>query len=179
MPSNKTRNTLARQWELLRLLPTRGSGRSAKDLTISLGDAGYIVSKRQIERDLLDLQEVFGLQCNDVSMPYGWLWPNSRSTDLPGITLAEALSLKVIEETLNPLLPLSVKRVLGPKFAQAKSKLSALKVGNKTAKWADKVITVQPTLTLIPPMLMKMYWRSFKRLFYTTIKFKSNILEIT
>lgn len=133
------------------MLPTRGSGRSAKDLTISLGNAGYIVSKRQIERDLLDLQEVFGLQCNDVSMPYGWLWPNNGSTDLPGITLAEALSLKVIEETLNPLLPLSVKRVLGPRFAQAKSKLSALKVGNKTAKWADKVITVQPTLTLIPP----------------------------
>lgn len=151
MPSNKTRNTLARQWELLKLLPTRGSGRSAKELTIALGESGYVVSKRQIERDLLDLQEVFGLQCNDASMPYGWLWPNNGSADLPGLTLAEALSLKVIEETLEPLLPSSVKRALGSKFAQAQSKLTALKGGNKTARWIDKVKTVHPNLALLPP----------------------------
>jgi predicted DNA-binding transcriptional regulator YafY len=151
MPSNKTRNTLVRQWELLKLLPTRGSGKSAKELTISLGEAGYSVSKRQVERDLIGLQEVFCLQCNDASMPFGWLWPNNGSADLPGLTLAEALSLRIIEEALDPLLPSSVKTALGSKFAQAKSKLAALKGISKTARWADKVKTVQPALTLLPP----------------------------
>lgn len=32
MPSNKTRNTLVRQWELLKLLPTRGAGKLPKRL---------------------------------------------------------------------------------------------------------------------------------------------------
>ena len=55
MPSNKTRNSLARQWELLKLLPTRTEGKTAKQLAEGLIEAGYEISKRQVERDLLDL----------------------------------------------------------------------------------------------------------------------------
>ena len=60
MPSNKTRNTLTLQWELLRLLPNLGAGKTAKEILDALPEAGFAVSKRQVERDLLDLQEVCG-----------------------------------------------------------------------------------------------------------------------
>lgn len=150
MPSNKTRNTLARQWELLKLLPTRGSGKTAKEIADALAVAGFTVSKRQVERDLLDLQEVFGLQCNDASIPYGWRW-GSAPVELPGVTLAEALSLQIIEETLKPLLPGSVLRTVQPRFAQAKAKLTALAEQNASAQWVDKVKSVSPSLPMLPP----------------------------
>lgn len=152
MPSNKTRNTLARQWELLKLLPTRGSGKSAKEIADALVEAGFTVSKRQVERDLLDLQEVFGLECNDASIPYGWRW-GSSPVDLPGVTLAEALSLQIVEETLKPLLPASLLRGVQPRFAQAKAKLAALAEQNPAAAWADKVASVPPSLPMLPPVV--------------------------
>ena len=149
MPSNKTRNTLARQWELLKLLPTRGSGKSAKEIADALADAGFVVSKRQVERDLIDLQEVFGLECNDASIPYGWRW-GSSPVDLPGVNLAEALSLQIVEETLKPLLPASVLRTVQPRFDQAKNKLRALSEKTRALDWAEKVCSVAPTLPMIP-----------------------------
>lgn len=152
MPSNKTRNTLARQWELLKLLPTRGAGKTAKEIADALAEAGFSVSKRQVERDLIDLQEVFGLECNVASIPYGWRW-GAAPIELPGVTLAEALSLQIVEDTLKPLLPASVLRTMRPKFAQAKSKLAALSVQNKSAQWADKVCAVPSGLPMTPPVV--------------------------
>lgn len=152
MPSNKTRNTLARQWELLKLLPSRGAGKTAKEISEALAEAGFSVSKRQVERDLLDLQEVFGLECNDASIPYGWRW-GSAPVDLPGVTLAEALSLRIVEETLKPLLPGSVLRTVQQRFEQAKAKLAALAEQNPAAAWADKVMAVPPTLPMLPPVV--------------------------
>lgn len=152
MPSNKTRNTLARQWELLKLLPTRGAGKTAKEIADALAEAGFVVSKRQVERDLLDLQEVFGLECNDTSIPYGWRW-GYAPVELPGVTLAEALSLQIVEETLKPLLPGSVLRAVQPRFVQAKAKLAALAEQNPAAAWADKVMAVPPALPMLPPVV--------------------------
>lgn len=150
MPSNKTRNTLARQWDLLKLLPSRGAGKTAKEIADALAEAGFSVSKRQVERDLIDLQEVFGLECNDASIPYGWRW-GSAPIELPGVTLAEALSLQIVEETLKPLLPASVLRTVQPRFLQAKAKLAALAEQNATAQWAEKVKSVPPSLPMMPP----------------------------
>ena len=153
MPSNKTRNSLARQWELLKLLPTRTEGKTAKQLAEGLIEAGYEISKRQVERDLLDLQEFFGLECDDDQMPYKWRWSFDRPADLPAITLAEALSLVVVEDTLKPLLPLSVQRALQAKFSQARSQLAMMSKKSSTARWAGKVKTVPTTLPLLPPLI--------------------------
>jgi predicted DNA-binding transcriptional regulator YafY len=57
MPTRKTQSTLARQWELLKLLPSRGTGKTAKQLAEALNDAGFKISKRQVERDLADLYD--------------------------------------------------------------------------------------------------------------------------
>ena len=153
MPSNSTRNTLARHWELLRLLPTRGAGKNAKQLTDELTQAGFPVSKRQVERDLVELRAIFALDCNDASIPYGWRWPATGSADLPGLTVSEALSLKIVEDTLKPLVPGSIFRALRARFEQAHAKLLALNATNRTARWASKVRTVAPALPSIPPRI--------------------------
>lgn len=153
MPADSTRNTLLRQWELLKLLPSRGAGKSADELAKALNAGGFKVSKRQVERDLNALIESFPLECNDKSIPYGWRWAEGASADMPGMTLAEALSLRVVEDTLRPLLPASILKTVEPRFRQAAKKLAAMEDSNRTANWANKVRIVTPTLPLLPPQI--------------------------
>lgn len=135
------------------MLPTRGAGKTAKELTHALKDAGFDVNKRSVERDLNELLDVFRLECNDKSPPYGWKWPYDAPVALPGITVAEALSLRLVQDTLRPLLPASVIKALEPRFSQAEAKLAALAEHNPTAQWADKVRSVPPTLPLLAPSI--------------------------
>ncbi len=151
MPADSTRNTLLRQWALLKMLPTSGSGMLVKALTEELQREGYTVSKRQVERDLKGLVECLPLECNDKGVPHGWRWSSTASINLPGMTLAEALSMRVVEDTLRPLLPASVLKTMAPRFRQAANTLSALADSNRNARWVGKVRTVAPMLPLLPP----------------------------
>lgn len=150
MPAKTTRRTLARQWELLKLLPSRGSGKTAAELTQALNAIGFRVSKRQVERDLWELYEAFHLECNESSPPYGWKWPHSASLDLPAMTLAEALSLTLVQDTLKPLLPQSMQSVLLPRFDLARQKLDRLQADNAAARWPAKIRSVLPSQPMLP-----------------------------
>ena len=147
-----TKGALARQWELLRNLPRRGTGRTTKELTDVLVAAGFNVSKRQVERDLSELNSIFPLHCNDRSRPYGWRWADHASLDLPGITVAEAVSLKVAQQYLATMLPPAITSALQPKFIDAENKLAALDASNPNAEWATKVRSIPPgpSLTAAP-----------------------------
>lgn len=153
MPANTKQSAMLRLWEMLRLLPSRGTGKTANELTKALKDAGFNITKRQVERDLKELREVFPLDCNDRSQPYGWKWVNGASVDLPGLTVAEAISLRMIEDTLKPLLPASILQSLEPRFRQAENKLTLLCKENRKAQWVNKVRSVSPAFPLIPPKI--------------------------
>ena len=92
MAANSTRSTLSRQWELLKLLPSRGPGLTASQITEKLkNDHG--VNKRTVERDLQELSRLFPLQCNDQGKPYGWHWRPGAQLELPGIEPATKIAL--------------------------------------------------------------------------------------
>ena len=153
MPKADSRQTLARQWELLKLLPSRPPGITAAELTSRLSGLGYPVTKRTVERDLNDLARLFGFTCNDKGNPYGWHWMPGASLDVPGLSLSDALSLRIVEEALRPLLPAAVLQAIEPRLQQARAKLAELAPGNAQARWADKVRTVPAALPLLPPQL--------------------------
>jgi predicted DNA-binding transcriptional regulator YafY len=153
MPTGKVHNSLARQWELLRCLPPKGPGKTARELVQELKKAGFEVSKRTVERDLGDLLEAFDLNCNNAGVPYGWHWIPGASPEMPGLTLAEALSLRLLENYLQPLLPASVLSVLAPRFSSATKKLDLLGEENAVARWTDKVRAVSPSLPFLPPKI--------------------------
>lgn len=150
MPSNRSRNTIARQWELLKLLPSSGTGKTAAELTGDLNALHFKVSKRQVERDLGELAEIFPIDCDNRSIPYSWRWIKGADIGLAGPTLAEAVSLRVIEDTIRPLLPAAMLGVLETKFRLANNKLASLSKQNPTARWAAKVRAEPPTLPLKP-----------------------------
>lgn len=151
MPTHSTRRTISRQWELLKLLPNRAPGLTAAELHQQLEEAGHCATKRTVERDLIELSSLFPLHCNDKGTPYGWYWQPGRSIDLPGITVGEALTLRLVEDSIRPLVPRLMLKSLEPRFSQARQKLKALSEESASARWIDKVASVQPTLNLIAP----------------------------
>ena len=152
MTKVSNRLALLRQWEILRLIPHRPPGLTAAHLTACLKKDGYSASKRTIERDLLILEQAFGIACNDASVPYGWHWPAGHSVELPGLDVADALSLTLVEELLAKLLPVQLQEVLRPKFTQAHRTLSN-GTKNRYSGWKDCVRYVSPNLCFEPPVL--------------------------
>ncbi|MBP64046.1 MAG: WYL domain-containing protein [Pseudomonas sp.] len=153
MPASSTRSTLARQWELLKLLPVRSPGATASELQRRLEQAGHASSKRTVERDLVELSRIFPLQCNTKGTPFGWYWTPGSSAELPGLSISDALTMRLVEGSIRPLVPQNLLAALEPKFAQARKKLEALCDDNATARWAEKVASVPPALALIPPQV--------------------------
>lgn len=153
MPKAAHHHALARQWELLRLLPSRPPGITAGELAGRLQELGFGVSKRTVERDLVELTTLFGIVCNDRNTPYGWHWMSGEPANLPGISLTDAVSLSLIEDFVRPLLPAAMLTTLEARFRLARSKLQQLAEGNPAARWIDKVQYVPPTLALLPPQL--------------------------
>ena len=153
MPSNAGRNTLSRQWELLKLLPTTGSGATARSLQTRLAEAGFPTTKRTVERDLEELATVFAIRKNDKSVPFGFSWTPPTSNQAASITVLEALTLELVNETLIPLIPAFMLNALQPRFEQAHTKLSALAQVSPAAKWLDKVASVPAYLPLVNPKI--------------------------
>ena len=152
MPRSDHETTLARQWELLKLLPSRPPGKTARDLRDSLEAAGHSVTKRTVERDLGELSRLFSLRSNEVSKPYGWYWRSGARIDIPGMDLAEAVSLGLLENLLRQLVPPTLVEALEGRFSQAREKLRALP-RNQYAKWSEIVRYVPPGLPFLPPAI--------------------------
>ena len=154
MPANNTRNTLSRQWELLRLLPSTGSGKSVRELTEDLNSIDFTVSIRQVERDLKQLQGLMPIECNDNGKPHGWRWIKGASRHIAAMSLPEALSWQLVADTVRPMLPVSILEALEPHFREAHDKLTALADSNLAAQWTQKIRVVQPSLPVIAPAII-------------------------
>lgn len=153
MPKAAQHHALARQWQLLRLLPNKLPGITSRELVDKLEREGFVVTKRTVERDLAELSTIFGIACNDKGMPYGWYWMKGEYADLPGMSVSDAVSLRLVEDLLRPLLPSAILESLETRFGQAKAKLAELSAGNPNAKWADKVQYVSPSMPFLPPKI--------------------------
>lgn len=151
MPSATSRGTLARQWELIKLVPAKKPGKKSSELKDELANAGFLVSKRQVERDLNGLAQILPIASECEGNTLYWYWLQDPKGDLPGITLADALSLKLVEQSMRNLVPQSMLNGLAHRFALAETKLSALSASNNHANWLTKVRCVQPTLSFLPP----------------------------
>jgi predicted DNA-binding transcriptional regulator YafY len=132
--------TLQRQWHLLGLLPSRAPGITTNELLQQLNEAGFALKKRQVERDLQMLSTMFPLQCNDKSKPFGWYW--AVPTQLPAMTLSDAMSWQLMAPMLEKLLPAPLYQVIQPKLLAATQLLQKSESGNQTARLSQKLAYV-------------------------------------
>jgi len=152
MSSNN--ETLLRQWAMLRMVPRYPHKVTARDLTARLDEEGFTVSKRTIERDLMELSAAFPLALDDREKPYGWSWQkDAPAFDLPGLGDHESLMLLMVEQHLQAMLPPSTLDVMAPYFKAARLKLAASVGSSKTKKWTEKIRAVSPTQPLLAPKI--------------------------
>ena len=152
MPASSTHNAISRQWELLKLLPSRGLGSTTAGLVERLAGLGYRVDVRTVQRDLVHLSTMFPICAEESSKPYLWRWMEGKELSIPALELGEPVSLKLLETYLQPLLPASLLRALEPRFRLAASKLEQLE-GNASARWLERTHVVMPSLGLLPPVV--------------------------
>jgi predicted DNA-binding transcriptional regulator YafY len=143
--------SLLRQWHMLRMVPRAPAKISAKELCERLCAADFTVAKRTVERDLIELSEVFPIVADSRSKPFGWSWLRDASSfDLPGLTLPEALTLTLVEQHLQHHLPPNAVDALRPHFQSAARTMCAVDASAPSRAWLDKVRSVQPQQPLLP-----------------------------
>lgn len=151
MPSAKHQSTLARQWDILRILPSRSPGITSLQVLEQLANHGHSVTKRTVERDLEQLSTLFQeIQCNDISKPFGWYWFRDSRVEFPGMDLTEAMSLGLLADIMSKMLPASLNKGMQPRFDQAKQFLEQL-TDNPNAHWSDLVKYEPGGFPLLPP----------------------------
>lgn len=152
--TGSSHETLLRQWQMLRHIPRYPHKITARDLKEKLDVEDFNVSKRTVERDLLDLSLAFPLALDDREKPYGWSWQkDAPAFDLPGLGNNEALTMMMVEQHLSTLLPATTMDVLAPYFKAARQHLTAIPKGQHVRSWLNKVRTVPPNQPLVAPRI--------------------------
>ena len=155
MPANSADGAIARQWEILKIIPSaRSQGLKPSDFKNELSERGYEVSLRTVQRDLKALAEVFDIDCEPGEKNETfWRWQSGAKLDIQSLELTDALTLRLIETSLRPLLPASVLKALEPRLQNAAEKLDAVNPRNAVSGWANKVASVLPMVPFIPPKI--------------------------
>lgn len=152
MPSNPTQSAIRRHWDILLSMPTSEPGLTIKELLEKLKSIGYNITRRTLERDLLELESSFGIICIEDKPSRWYLTPNKTMGKLPGVSITDALTLSLVESSLRPLLPQAILKVLEPRFEQARRRLDNLsKTSQPGERWIKKIASVPTDLPLQPP----------------------------
>ncbi len=163
MPKNDKKSTLLRQWEMMRMLTvsrydkqTDGRWDKASEITAKLNALGYAVSVRTVQRDLQELSEIFDIEVNDKNpRDYGWRWRKGANLNIPGMSVSEALAMRLVETHIKQLLPATMLGGLQGVFSLAQAKLDKVETINRnhTKDWLKKVRVVPPAQPMLPPSI--------------------------
>ena len=123
--SQESSKVIARQWHIVRYL-LNGQYVSTTEIKIHLELLGIETELRTIQRDLLMLQGVFPLECRRDSVPHSWRWQRVPDTALKGLDLSQALTLRLVEEQLQDVMPARLLQELQPLFEKARVVISML-----------------------------------------------------
>lgn len=146
---------LLRQWKMLQLIP-RSPGRiGTAELKTKLEGLApdYSVDLRTIQRDLNRLSEMFPIT-SDGKRPSSWYWlKEAAAFDLPGMDLTAALTFRMVELFLAPLLPRPCLIALDPQIRRAR-RLIGEADGKTMGRWPEKVTVVPRTQPLLAPTMV-------------------------
>ena len=115
--SRESTTAFHRQWHILMYL-SEGAFVSTANIRDYLARQGIEAEMRTLQRDLRLLEQVVSLECRRDCMPHGWRWRQGRRVE--GLNLAQALTLRLVEDQLHDVLPLTLLEELRPLFAKAR-----------------------------------------------------------
>jgi len=146
-------DALLRQWTLLKLIPRAPRTADVGHLLSQLQDAGYTITRRQLQRDLNTLSTLFPLEADDRGIPYGWSWTkDAPAFDLPAMDGPTALMVKLVEQFIPQLLPPNLADYLQPWFRRADTVLSE-HAAPTLGHWLEHVRVVPREMPLLAPKI--------------------------
>jgi hypothetical protein len=145
----------ARQWAMLKMIPRHP--RSIDSVTIRErleGEGLGEISLRTIQRNLEKLSQSFPLGVvNPKERPIQWHWTKRAAPfAIPGLDPTEAVTMKLVETYLRPLLPGAMLDALAPHFESA-NKLLKSKGGLGPARWTNLIRALPKGIQLLPPKI--------------------------
>jgi len=147
MPTAKGK-TLPRIINMMQLIPITPRWTTAKILQSSLEHRGFTVTKRTVERDLVEVADLFGLVSSDSPDGYKWSYSRKRSDIfLPSISAEEALSLQLVEQHLQDFFPREVFSQLDAIFKKSKDTLVRSQLLHS---WPSKIASLPHVLAFKP-----------------------------
>ena len=153
---------VARTIELLKLIPKAPRRITAGEIAERLKDAGFVVSKRTIERDLNTLSQHHPITADDSDKPFGWYWiKGAPLMELPEMNLNTALSFSLLSKWIKQLLPVGTLSELQGHIDYAHAVLRK-REGKQFKAWEQKVFLLPSGMSLQPPsydeeLLTKIY----------------------
>ena len=143
-------DTLNRHWLMLRMIPRRGKITTTEIKDRLEREHNVSTTIRTIQRDLISLSRPFPLVPDD-HKPCGWSWGKGADQfDIPGMDLPTALTFKLIEAYLAPLMPRPVLQSLTPHMESA-ANLLAQQGESKLGLWPEKVCVIPAGQPLLEP----------------------------
>lgn len=134
-------DTILRQWAMLRRIPRRPQKVTVRELAAHLEAEGFRITRRQIQRDLVDLSAVFPLASDAPAKPAGWQWIGDQAFDLPGMDPPTAFAFVMTNQFMEKQLPVAVVAGLDPYFRRARAVLGD-SGSSALADWPDRIRVV-------------------------------------
>lgn len=128
---------------MLTLIPRHPQSIRTEALYQAVKRKGYRVSKRTVERNLVDLSSIFPLTTDTVGKANSWSWmKGAPAVQVPGMSAEEAMVFRLAQLHLERLLPASMFGSLRPYFATAERTLNALDSRSSKRRLLDRVRVV-------------------------------------
>lgn len=127
-----------RQVAMLQKIPRSPRKVGLSDIRSYLFELGLKVTDRTIQRDLEKLSELFPLEVDTRSKPYGWSYMSTAKTSMPSLHPYEALTILMANKFLSDSLPSSLSEYLFYQKQQAKAALEPYQ-GKNLKSWVDKI----------------------------------------
>ena len=148
-------NPTLRQISMLELIPRAPLKTYSRELKEKLSERGYEVDERTIQRDLVSLERVLPLICDDRDKPYGWSWAETGlGIQAPAMDPVEALTLSLAEQYLEPIMPNASFKRIGYFFKRANNVLKETSP-RLISRWRDRVRVLPEMLRFKSPILNK------------------------
>lgn len=146
-----------RQMAMLNLVPRSKPGISTSDIESILNDQGFKVSRRTLQRDLERLSAIYPLVSEVQGRANYWRYAERGAQVLvPGMDLHTALTLKLTERYLQPLIPQRVRAFLEPYYPQADQVLQ--NHPSRLKSWTEKTRAISMGLPQVAPEINDEVW---------------------
>ena len=158
IPQPETYETLARLIATIQILNSSSIAIPADRLLEKLGERGFVVTLRTLQRDLRKISETaqFGVECDDSKKPFRW-HADGRA-DLSGLmTEPTSLAFILARPILRKLMPEAAYANLHSYFQRADECMSRLSKNN-LAKWRNKVRSLPSGVAFKPTEINISVW---------------------